>query len=135
MKKILVLIICMIALSCSLGDDTPDNYQELLPVENVIIPEEFILNETYEISISYLRPTACHGFDDIYYRQEDNSRIVAVISTVFINNNNCSTLNTELEVTFNFKATQSGIYIFKFWQGKDDNGNDTYLNIEVPVVD
>ena len=28
-----------------------------------------------------------------------------------------------------------GSYIFKFWQGTDDNGEDLYLTVEVPVVE
>ncbi|WP_452225525.1 hypothetical protein [Lacinutrix chionoecetis] len=135
MKKLLILIIGLVTFSCSLSDDSPTDYQELLPVEEAVLPEEFVLNETYEITLVYLRPTTCHAFSDIYYLKENNERTVAVISTVFQSNGNCTALGTELEATFNFKATQTGSYVFKFWQGEDDNGEDTYLTVEVPVVE
>jgi hypothetical protein len=31
-------------------------------------------------------------------------------------------------------ALQVSPYIFRFWQGEDDNGDPIYLTIEVPVV-
>jgi hypothetical protein len=40
-----------------------------------------------------------------------------------------------VDATFNFIVTSNGTYIFKFWQGEDDNGNDLYYIVEVPVVE
>ena len=49
-------------------------------------------------------------------------------------NATCETLENELvENTFNFKVTSNGSYIFKFWQGEDEAGEDQYLTIEIPV--
>lgn len=137
MKKIIIYLILITAtFSCSVSsDDSLLNSQELLPIENVTIPEMFALGETYEIIVSYLRPTACHAFNDIYYVKYNNERTVAVISTVFNNNGNCTDLeDEELEASFNFTATEFGSYVFKFWKGLDNNGQDTYLVIEVPVM-
>jgi hypothetical protein len=136
MKKLIIcLIMATITFSCSLtNESTPVDTQELLPIENIDIPEEFELGQTYEIAITYLRPTTCHAFNDIYYLKQGNERTVAVVSTIFSSNGNCEALtDTVLGATFDFEATEPGSYVFKFWKGKDSEGQDTYLTVEVPV--
>ncbi len=124
-----------VTFSCSLSSEsTGVDTQELLPIENVTLPEAFELGETYEIAVTYLRPTTCHAFNDIYYLKQGNERTVAIVSTVFNSNGNCEVLNdTVLGATFDFEAEEPGSYIFKFWKGKDAEGQDTYLTVEVPV--
>lgn len=137
MKQLVILCIlaCFLA-SCSLSDDTNDDfYYEILPVESVDIPAEFTLGETYEIHLSYLRPSTCYAFNDFYYESELNQRTVAVINTVYPNSG-CQDLDNEIvEVSFNFMVNNNGTYVFRFWQGEDENGNDMYYIVEVPVVE
>ena len=134
MKKALILLVGLILFSCSSNDDSLYNYQDPMPIELVDLPEEFVLNEEYEITITYLKPTTCHVFNDILYQEDNNISTVIVIGTVFHNNGNCTDLNTEFEANFNFTANNIGSHIFKFWKGLDDNGEDIYLIVEVPVV-
>ena len=117
--------------SCSISDDgSQDIYYELLPVETATLPDEFHLGDTYEITLTYIRPSTCYAFNNIYYLKEGNQRTVAIVAYLVSGNNNCETLNEEMETSFNFKATNSGSYIFKFWLG-DSN----YQTVVVPVVD
>lgn len=137
MKKLIFIFIVALAFnSCSLGDDgNLDFHLEYVPIENVTIPEEFQLGETYEINVSYFRPSTCYAFNDFYYQVDLNERTVAVINTVY-ENADCQPLDEALaETSFNFKATSNGTYVFKFWQGEDASGNDIYYIIEVPVVE
>lgn len=136
MKKLLFLSFVLVLLgSCSSDSDGTDFNLEILPVESVDIPESFTLGEVYPIAVSYLRPTTCHAFREFYYAKDNNIRTVAVIAYNFIAND-CEDLENELlEETFNFKPTSNGSYIFKFWQGEDENGEDQFLTIEVPVID
>jgi len=136
MKRLFLLCLTILTLSsCSIDDDSPNFYYEILPVENVVIPEEFVLGETYEITVSYFRPSGCYVFNDFYYASELNERTVAVINTVY-SDQACATFENELvDVSFNFLVTSNGSYVFKFWQGEDENGNDTYYIVEVPVVE
>ncbi|MBP0902813.1 hypothetical protein ACFSKN_07315 [Mariniflexile gromovii] len=137
MKKLIALSLALVLLvSCSLNDDNDTHYSfEVLPVESVDIPSEFTLGETYPITVTYLKPTACHVFKEFYYSKNLNERTVAPITIVY-ENDNCETLdNVSEEATFNFIVTSNGSYIFKFWQGEDINGEDQYLTIEVPVVE
>ena len=137
MKKILVLCLTLVFFtSCSIDDDGTSFSFEVLPVESVDIPDEFELGEVYPITVSYLRPSTCHDFKEFYYLKNNNERTVAPITYVF-DKSNCETLEEDnlVEATFNFQVTSNGSYIFKFWQGKDENDETQYLTIEVPVVD
>ncbi len=136
MKKILLLFsIVLLFNSCNLDDDNGnDNFHYVfLPVESVEIPSEFVLGETYEITIRYLRPTSCHAFDSFYYDKNLNVRTIAVQNIVF-EQNNCEDLtNSIIEKTLDFYVTNNGSYIFKFWQGTNDDGEDVFLEYEIPV--
>ncbi|WP_203256696.1 hypothetical protein [Hyunsoonleella ulvae] len=135
MKKFLILS-CLVTLlfSCSLDDDSTNFSVEILPIESVDIPDEFTLGEVYPITVTYERPSNCHAFREFYYARHNNERTVAVVNTVF-EQNTCEDLTDEtLTATFNFQVTSNGSYIFKFWQGKDDNDEDIFLEIEVPVT-
>ena len=41
--------------------------------------------------------------------------------------------NSLIEQTLNFYVKNNGSYIFKFWQGKNDAGEDVFLEYEIPV--
>ena len=135
MKKFLIFsLVAMLFISCSIDDDRNNYTLEILPVESVDIPDEFVLGETYPITVHYFRPTTCHVFREFYYVKDNNIRTVAPITYVF-DQNNCTDIENELvDTTFNFIVTGNGSYIFKFWQGEDTNGEDQYLTIEVPVT-
>jgi len=134
MKKLLLVCITIVMLSCSTSDDTLDSYQTLLPITSVTIPDAFEIGETYTITLFYIKPTNCHSFSDIYYSKDQNERTVSIISTVYANAN-CNEINAETTATFNFKATSAGVYKFMFWKGKDENNEDIYLNYEIPVIE
>ena len=121
--------------SCDVDDDYVDYNFEFIPIENVVIPESFNLGDTYQISMTYFKPTSCYAFHDFYYASEGNERTVAVINVVF-ESSNCVALEDEpVEVFFNFIAKYNQTYVFKFWQGEDENGEDIFLTYEVPVVE
>lgn len=131
MKKLIACLFVFLIISCSTSDDSSqDIYYEILPVESAVMPDEFHLGDTYEITLTYIRPTSCYAFNNIYNVQEANEHKLAIVAYLVSGNDNCETLNEEMEASFDFKATHSGSYIFKFWQGGDD-----YMVIEVPVID
>ena len=134
MKRLFILSLTLILFaSCSLKDDGIDYTLDILPIESVDIPDTFTLGETYPITVSYFRPSTCYAFKEFYYLKSNNERTVAVINYVYAGAN-CTNLQDELvEATFNFIVTSNGSYMFKFWQGVDENDVDQYLIIEVPV--
>lgn len=134
MKKLIFLCAVLFSLTSCSVDDSNEFYNEILPIESVNIPEEFVLGKIYPITVKYIRPAGCYTFYDFYYTRDLNQRTVAVVNSVFPNQNCGLTEEAETEATFNFKVTNNGTYIFKFWQGKDESGTDLYYIVEVPVV-
>ncbi|BCY27888.1 lipoprotein [Flavobacterium okayamense] len=134
MKKIFFLLSLLLVLtSCNL-DDEPKNEYVLLPVEDVVMPTEFNINEVNPILIKYRRPTTCHLYNGLYYNAEDYTRTVA-ISFVKLNENNCLDASEEgpYEVYLNFKPTEITTYHFKFWLGVNSDGQDEFLEYDVEV--
>jgi len=139
MKRIVSLIALFFLFnSCSI--DNGDSYLfELLPVTSVDMPAEFTYGNTYQITMHYNRPTSCHFFNTIYYDKKIDAETSKNIRTIAIENavaqrSDCLTLtNNMVEYSFNFQVTSTKPYVFKFWQGKDTEGNNIFLEIEVPV--
>ncbi|WP_272023175.1 hypothetical protein [Olleya namhaensis] len=132
MKKLLTALTMLIVLSCSLYDQEQNMHLETLPIDSASMPEYFQEGQTYQIDLNYTKPTTCHSFYDLYYVKDGNTRTVAVINSV-LDNTSCETVDLEMEKSFNFVVNNSETYVFKFWQGEDDEGNDIYLTMEIPV--
>ena len=133
MKKIFLLFfICFLFNSCSVEDEVKFHYVAL-PVESVVIPSEFILGQTYQITVKYYKPTTCYGFNGFYFEKDLNVRTIAVRTVVFEDNTNCEATENLFEENLSFTVTNNGSYIFKFWQGTNDAGEDVFLEYEIPV--
>ena len=68
-----------------------------------------------------------------YYEKELNIRTCAIKNLVEERSNCAEVDDVLVEETFNFKVTNTGNYVFKFWTGKDDEGNDTFMIYDIPV--
>jgi hypothetical protein len=136
MKKCLMILVVVIStlVSCSVDDDSPTFHFEIMPIESVQMPEEFVYGETYEISMDYIRTSGCHVFNSFLYQIDEQERTVGVINTVYTNTI-CETLEENVSVSFDFIVTSYDTYVFKFFQGEDEEGVDQYLIMEVPVVE
>ena len=68
MRKLFLLCFSLIMfLSCSVNDDNGIHFDfEYIPIDEVSVPEEFVLGEIYQIPITYYRPSICHEFHDFY---------------------------------------------------------------------
>jgi hypothetical protein len=137
MKKIIAFLSVIFVISSCTLDDATQYKVEALPIVNVEIPTEFELGETYPITMRYRTPTSCHSFKNIIYEKHLNERTIAIESLVRLDNNCIPTLQDAplSETTFNFKVTSNGSYIFKFWQGQNQQGENVFLEIEVPVLE
>lgn len=135
MKKIVLLLLAVFAVSsCSLDDDAQNYYLEVLPIDSFEIPESFVQGRKYEVKIFYKLPSNCHEVNGLYYAKEENQRIVGVQSRVrdaaF-----CEPIeNAQLDsLIFNFEVGTEDSYIFKFYKGVDEDGNDVFEDVEVPA--
>lgn len=136
MKKLFLLVsLIFIAISCSSDEDLQRHYFAKVPVQNVEIPQEFIMGETYTITVWYYKPKTCYHFDQFLYEQSLNTRIIA-IQNYIVDDPTCQTLSNQLESeSFDFFVSSNGSYVFKFWQGVDENLEDVFYEIEVPVTE
>lgn len=134
MKRCILILLTIISFSaCSTDNDVPNYYFEYIEITEVDIPSEFILDETYEITISYTLPNNCYQFYHYDYIYEDTSRIIGAIAIVN-DDTTCVQSTIDGEFIINVVARQSEPYIFKFWQGEDNQGVNQYLIVEVPVI-
>ena len=136
MKRYLFLFALLILTftSCTVeSDDRPQFYLEVLPIDSVEMPEQFVHGETYEIWITYTRPTLCYEFNDFFYEIDGHERTVAIINTVYTNFD-CVEESEQITVRMEFPVTGTDTYVFKFYQGQDENEVDQYYLVEVPVV-
>ncbi len=131
-KRIFFVIFAVISfVSCS--DDSTDYHYELLETEDAVVPEDLQFGQIYDITVKYIVPDDCYIASDILYEYDETARNIAVISLV-VDENSCEPLEIEQELTVRVHALQTSPYIFRFWQGEDDNGDPIYLIVEVPVV-
>lgn len=139
MKKIaLLFIVCLTAFtSCSLDDNNQsDFYLEVMPIDSVEVPEHFLHGHTYQISVTYTKPSDCYYFNDFIYEVDGNQRTIAVVNSVYSSDTaNCDVDPQQVTVHFNFMVTANQTYVFKFYQGEDEDGVDQYYLIEIPVLD
>ncbi|MDW5289048.1 hypothetical protein [Formosa sp. PL04] len=151
MKQFLLLFVAVLTLTSCINDDDYSNYvYEFLPTVSADVPEQVVLGETYRITIDYIKPTSCYIFDDIYYvaTNEDiddvdgepistEIRTVAVINVVN-EDIDCTDLSDEegqATAQFNFAPQKVGPYLFKFWIGEDEDGEDLFIEYETLVVE
>lgn len=134
-RYILILLTVLVSFSSCSSDEDKDIVTfipQIMPVESAIVPMEFTLGESYQIVVNYSFPNGCYTFTDIHYETNGYTRIIA-IRAILSKGQSCTQSIVEGEHTFTLKCTQKETYILKFWKGKDTQGQDKYLVVEVPV--
>lgn len=136
LKKSISIVLCFLALtlsSCKLEDDRLNFRFVSLQIVSADLPESFDLNQTYEINVTYLKPSTCVFYEGFDVTNDGlTTRNVVAIGSEFYEEN-CAQVTEEYEATFNFIVLYEGSYLFRFWTGQDENGEPQYLEIEVPV--
>jgi len=137
MKKTFLFILCCITIfstSCSLDDDNVKFRFVPLQIVSAEFPETFTLNETYNIRVTYIIPNNCIAFEgfDISNTDTTSRNIVAIGSE--IEGEICNLIAVEAEEYFEFTCLYEGTYYFRLWTGEAENGEQQYLELEVPVM-
>lgn len=132
----------MVALSISVSscsDDDNDNddhdfHLERVNVKSAELPNQFNYGSIYEIKVNIELPNSCYFFYDQFdYVYEGSTRLIYPIAHVD-GSDVCNPNITETLFSIPVKVLQYEPYVFKFYQGKDSDGKDIFLIIEVPVV-
>ncbi len=118
---------------CSIDEDPSSNVTfELVPIISTNLPDKFIAGETYDLLFTYSLPTSCHKYKATSVEEIDGAIVIGVIS--YIDSNGvCAQVETTGETGIRIVAEEEDFYIFKFWQGRDEQGEDQFLTIEIPV--
>ncbi|MBT8307401.1 MAG: hypothetical protein KJN85_10735 [Maribacter sp.] len=136
-RTFLVLIAILVSLSftsCDLGDDGPNFHFVPLVIESVEMPESFDLNETYEINVTYTIPDGCtfyEGFDVV--KEATSIRKVVAVGAKRTDQEACTEVVRQEMASFDFVVLYDQEYLFRFYQGEDANGEQQFLEVEVPV--
>ena len=139
MKKFKYLLVMLVAMavtlsSCSDDDDYHEYHLEYIGAKSADVPDEFIFGRTYRIDITIDLPNSCYYFYNQYdYFYEGTSRLIYPIAHVD-DGVPCTPNIRETTFSIPVQALQTEPYIFKFYQGEDENGQDVCLTIEVPVI-
>lgn len=136
MKKLLLLLfVSLMVLSCSVDGDSENRYYEILPIESYVIPATFEYGKVYDIDVFYKRPSACHLSATLYFEKKDSTRTIAIQSLV-LDRSNCQPVPNEepRKGSFKFEVLNKTPYVFKFFKGKDEAGENLFEEVIIPVV-
>lgn len=129
---LIVLFATFVFNSCS-TDDGPNFHYKTLRALEAQLPDSFELNQRYRITVTYERLDDCTFFEGFDVTSTDTTiRNVTVIGSVFTDRD-CLPEPQEVEASFDFIVLHNQPYIFRFWEGKDENDEHQFFEITVPV--
>ncbi|PWG05805.1 hypothetical protein [Polaribacter aquimarinus] len=133
MKKIIILLLGVLVLTSCLESNDRINFDyELLPIDEYTVPNSFTLGEKDTVNLKYTFKNGCYSLDNVYYEYQDTARIVAISALVELDKA-CTEAIVQYEYNLIVTATQEEDYVFKFWKGKDSNGENIFDEVIVPV--
>lgn len=129
MKKVILIFSMLFLMACSAEDE----FQlHILTIDEAVTPASFDAGDVGFITVTYTLPNPCYNFYNLYYEYQGTSRVVAIRALEDLSTT-CSQVTVEKEYTFPVQVSQSEDYTFKFWKGKDANGEDIFEEVIVPV--
>ena len=132
MKKLIPLFLLTILLYGCLNDNDENLTYEITAIDSFTVPLSFTYMQKDTVKIKYSIDENCKYFNNIYYEYQDSTRIVAV-NTVRDLDVECSDSSNQYEYNIIVTAAQEEDYVFKFYKGKDEDGNNIFEEAIVPV--
>lgn len=133
-KVLAVLVLVLAFVACEIGEDEVSYHFVTLQVVEVDMPEQFRLNETYQVEVMVLETNGCTEFEGFNITSEGTSiRQVVAIGTEQVDVA-CPEIVTETQASFEFTCLYPETYLFRFWTGENELGEAQFMEIEVPVV-
>ncbi|MEN1784435.1 MAG: hypothetical protein AAGF77_04770 [Bacteroidota bacterium] len=138
MKKLVLYSVLFLLVSglhsCTL--DSEENFRFVpLSITEVEVPENFVLNRTHSIEVTFIRPDDCtffEGFDPV--EQAAGTWFITAIGSA-INESDCNTTADTITTTFEITVSLNQPYRLNFYTGADSDGNASYLEYEIPVIE
>ena len=147
MKRLVFAFLALLSLSsCSVDDDAANLTYDFAEITDYEFPEFFEPGKSYDLKLTYKRPSTCHNFIGIDGGREDinsNEIFMYALTSVSSGATECNSSNeTELisQTTirgFNISANiaDDEVFIFQLWTGEDASGEPIFTTVEVPVGD
>lgn len=131
----LLLVFILPLAGCSTGDEDPAPREHVLvPIEEVEMADSFVMGVTYTVVLTYSKPTRCHTFSNISYDSDGSEFTFGVVTSFDPTAFGClEEENLTAVERFNFVVERNDFYIFRFWQGTDENEDPIFLTKEIPV--
>lgn len=132
---LMILCLSLAVVSCSAIDDENGLNFQRLNVRSVVLPDTLIQGHPYRFQVTYNRPTICHAFGGFDYRSNGNFRDIIVIGAVEEDRVGCDPQEGITGTAdLNFVTERDDFYVFRFYQGDDEDGNPLFLTREIPVL-
>lgn len=132
MKKYALIFISIITFYACLDTDEPNYTYDFVKIDSAETPASFTFGQTDTVKIKYTLPNNCYTFDKLYYEYKDTTRVVAVTAQISLDAV-CTEQTREEEYSFPITVIQKEDYVFKFYKGKDTNGENIFDEVVVPV--
>jgi len=135
MRVLLLLLLSLTLVSCELDLDSEDVAFEKVAIFDVEAPNSLTVNFEYNISFHYALVDGCRSFYNVEF-ESPSEGVREITAFIEVNSNqNCTSIYVEEQHTFQFKPTQQGDYVFKFWTGVDASGADVFEIKEISVTE
>lgn len=130
---VVLIAFALVVSGCDL--DTEENfYFNALEITEAKVPENFVLNQTHSIDVSFKIPDNCtffRGFDP----NEEEAAVWNVVAVGSVQTkDNCTATNKVMSSALNITVLLEQPYKLRFYTGKDQDGNAQYLEYEIPVL-
>ena len=116
--------------------DTGENFHfKPMEITAADVPDSFVLNQTHNILVTFLRPDDCTFFQGFDVTTEAGGiRNIVAIGSV-LTDRSCNQEEESVSETFTITAIENNDYLLRFYTGSDANGAPQYLTFEVPVLE
>lgn len=129
-----ILLFGNLAVSC-LDDEPVETYvYKYSAIDSIAIDTIMPVNKVTKIHTYFKTDKSCQYFYNYDYNIVGNERTVAVILAEDDDSSKCNDIIANHERTLNFLPERPGDYTFRFWNGKDNNGNDKFIITKVTIT-
>lgn len=128
-----LFLIGITAVSCLDDEPVMNVTYSYRPIDSVQIDSIYPARQVTDIKTFFTTTNGCQQFFDYEYTAVGNERTVSVVTSQ-IEGSGCTDVVETESYTLQFKPEQSGTYTFRFWNGKDAEGQDVFIIREIVVA-
>lgn len=127
-----LFLIGIFAVSCLDDEPVMNVTYQYRPVDSIQIDSIYPARQVTEIKTFFTTTNGCQQFFNYDYTAIGNERTVSIITSE-IEDVSCTDVTKVQSFVLKFSPEFPGTYTFRFWNGKDENGQDTFIIREVNI--